>query len=145
MAIIFIKIYTKIKIMLSINSTHYIHLKSNAFEDGQLMSFRVPYLYGTVSGTGGVAVRETRTSALGDLPSQTMGAHAELSGNQSSQLPTALVTDPCAHFLTALNPLGIAWNRNKKNDCSTCTGYLERCTSFSKHGDIIKNQFAVSY
>ena len=33
--------------MLSINSTHCTHLKSNAFENGQLMSFRDPYLYGS--------------------------------------------------------------------------------------------------
>lgn len=90
MAIIFIKIYTKIKIMLSINSTHYIHLKSNAFENGQLMFFRDPYLYGTVSGTGDVAVKETHASALGDLPSQTHGGYTLSSQGTraaSSQLP----------------------------------------------------------
>ena len=138
MAIIFIKIYTKIKIMLSINSTHCTHLKSNAFENGQLMSFRDPYLYGSFrhwrcggEGDTHLCPRGPSVSDNGGHTLSPQGLSHTHSGNQSSQLPTTLVTDPCTHFLTALNPLGIAWNRNKKNDCSTCTGYLERCTSFS--------------
>lgn len=76
--------------MLSINSTHYIHLKSNAFENGQLMFFQDPYVYGTVPGTGDVAMKETHTSALGDLPFQTHGDYTLSSQGtkaDSSQLP----------------------------------------------------------
>lgn len=78
------------KIMLSLNSTHYIHLKSNAFENGQLMFFQDPYLYGTVPGTEDVAMKETHTSALGDLPFQTHGDYTLSSQGtkaDSSQLP----------------------------------------------------------
>lgn len=93
--------------MLSINSTHYIHLKSNAFENGQLMFFQDPYVYGTVPGTGDVAMKETHLCPRGPSISDTWRLHTELSGNQSRQLPTALATDPHTRFLTALNPF---WN-----------------------------------
>lgn len=86
--------------MLSINSTHYIHLKSNAFENGQLMFFRDPYLCGTVPGPGDAAMEETHTAALGDLPLQTHGDPHRALREPRETAPNCPGYRPHARFVT---------------------------------------------